>query len=63
MKRREKAYNLYVKDKLSIRQVARCLGVSKSTAHNWIKEIEEKKKQSQNILERSISQLEQIGKN
>jgi len=63
MKRREKAYNLYVKDKLSIRQIAKHLGVSKSTAHNWIKEIEEKKKQSQNILDGLISQLGQIGKN
>jgi len=59
--KKEKAYMLYTKEGLSIRQVAKHLGVSKSTAHNWIKEIEEKKKQSQNILDRIISQLEQIG--
>jgi len=54
---------LYVKDKLSIRQIAKHLGVSKSISYNWIKEIEEKKKQSQNILERIISHLGQIGNN
>jgi len=61
--KKEKAYNLYVKDKLSIRQIARNLGVSKSTVHNWIKERREKKRQSEDILNRLISQLGQIGKN
>jgi len=61
--KKEKAYILYTKEGLSIRQVARHLGVSKSTAHNWIKEMEEKKSQNQNILDRLISQLGQIGKN
>jgi len=61
--KKKKAYNLYVKDKLSIRQIARCLGISKSTAHNWIGEMEKKKRQNENILDRLISQLGQIGKN
>jgi len=36
--KKEKAYMLYTKEGLSIREVARYLGVSKSTVHNWIKE-------------------------
>jgi len=37
--KKEKAYSLYIKDKLSVRQIAKHLGVSKSTVHNWIKEM------------------------
>jgi DNA-binding transcriptional regulator YiaG len=61
--KKEKAYTLYVKDKLSVRQIARRLGVSKSTAHNWIKEMQRKKRQSKSTLSRLLSQLGQMGEN
>ena len=57
--KRKKKLTSFIQKKVYLREVARHLGVSKSTAHNWIKEIEEKKKQSQNILDRLISQLGQ----
>jgi predicted DNA-binding protein (UPF0251 family) len=47
--KKEKAYMLYTKEALSIRQIAHYLGVSKSTIHNWIKE--RKEKDRANILE------------
>ena len=58
--RKERAYEMHSKEKLSLRKIAKQLGVSKSTVDNLIKEKKEKMSQAFNRL---ISQYGQIGKN
>ena len=58
--KKEKAYEMHTKEKLSIRKIAEQLGVGKSTVHNLIKE---KGKEMSEAFDRLVSQFGQIGKN
>lgn len=61
--KKEKAYEWHTKDHLSIRQIARRLGVSKSTVHNWIKEITKREQKDEDTLEWLLSQCGQGERN
>lgn len=58
--KKEKAYEMHTKEKLSIRKIAEQLGVGKSTVHNLIKE---KGKEMSEAFDQLVSQFGQIGKN
>jgi len=61
--KKQKAYQWYLGRDMSIRQIARRLGVSKSTAWNWIKEKENEVRQANEIISQFLSEFGHIGEN
>jgi len=61
--KKQKAYQWYLGGDMSIRQIARRLGVSKSTAWNWIKEKEKEVRQANEIISQFLSEFGHIGEN
>ncbi|MCK4648501.1 hypothetical protein KAT51_03160 [bacterium] len=61
--KKQKAYQWYLGGEMSIRQMARRLGVSKSTAWNWIREKEKEVRQANEIISQFLSEFGHIGEN
>lgn len=61
--KKQKAYQWYLGGDMSIRQMARRLGVSKSTAWNWIREKEKEVRQANEIISQFLSEFGHIGEN
>ena len=53
--KKTKAYDWHVKEHLSVREIARRLGVSKSTIWNWIQEEKNKRNQTAEFLDRILT--------
>ena len=58
--KKQKAYQWYLGGDMPIRQMARRLGVSKSTAWNWIKEKEKEVRQANEIISQFLSEVGHI---
>lgn len=61
--KKQKAYQWHLGGDMSIRQIARRLGVSKSTAWNWIKEVEKEIRQANEIISQFLSEVGHIEEN
>lgn len=61
--KKQKAYQWHLGGDMSIRQMARRLGVSKSTAWNWIREKEKEVRQANEIISQFLSECGHIGEN
>jgi len=61
--KKQKAYQWHLGGDMSIRQIARRLGVSKSTAWNWIKEKQNEVRQANEIISQFLSEVGHIGEN
>lgn len=61
--KKQKAYQWHLGGDMSIRQMARRLGVSKSTVWNWIKEKEHEVRQANEIISQFLSEVGHIGEN
>jgi len=61
--KKQKAYQWYLGGDMSIRQMARRLGVSKSTAWNWIREKENEVRQANEIISQFLSEFGHTGEN
>ena len=61
--KKQKAYQWYLGGNMSIRQTASRLGVSKSTAWNWINEKQNEIRQANEIISQFLSEVGHIGMN